>query len=51
MVFQRWRLAWAAVLAVTGCWCLAARADAYIYWSNATTGTIGRANLNGTGVK
>ena len=34
---------------------LAGRADAFIYWANSTggaqgTGTIGRANLDGTGV-
>ena len=28
---------------------LAARADAYVYWTN-DNGTIGRANLDGTGV-
>jgi hypothetical protein len=28
---------------------LAARADAYVYWTNYDTGTIGRANLDGTG--
>ena len=51
MAIRRWRLAWAAVLAMAGCWCLAARAEAYVYWANAETGTIGRANLNGAGVK
>ena len=29
---------------------LAPRAEAYIYWSHVGTGTIGRANLDGTGV-
>jgi hypothetical protein len=29
---------------------LAARADAYVYWTNYDPGTIGRANLDGTGV-
>jgi hypothetical protein len=28
---------------------LATRADAYVYWTNYDTGTIGRANLDGTG--
>ncbi len=30
---------------------VAARADAYVYWANDQTGAIGRANLDGTGVK
>ena len=29
---------------------LAARADAFVYWTNSDPGTIGRANLDGTGV-
>ena len=36
----------AAVLLVGG----AARAEAYVYWPNASTDTIGRANLDGSGV-
>ena len=29
---------------------LVARADAFVYWANFNTGTIGRANLDGSGV-
>jgi len=29
---------------------LAARADAFVYWANFDSGTIGRANLDGSGV-
>ena len=29
---------------------LAARADAFVYWTTGSSGTIGRANLDGTGV-
>jgi outer membrane protein OmpA-like peptidoglycan-associated protein len=36
------------VLAVVAC--LAARADAYVYWGDATNGTVGRADLDGTDV-
>ena len=41
-------LALAAVLAVMVCGCLAARADAFVYWSNNMT--LGRSNLDGSGV-
>jgi hypothetical protein len=42
-----WALA--AVLTVMVCGWLAARADAFVYWTNADT-SLGRANLDGTGV-
>jgi len=38
----------AAVLVVIACGCLAAQADAFVYWSNDLA--IGRANLDGSGV-
>jgi hypothetical protein len=38
----------AAVLVLT--LAVAARADAFVYWANTNAGTIGRANLDGTGV-
>jgi hypothetical protein len=41
-------LALAAVLAVMACGCLAARADAFVYWSNNVA--LGRANLDGSGI-
>jgi hypothetical protein len=45
-------LALAAVFAMIACWCLAAQADAFIYWTDsgvgADNGTIGRANLDGS---
>src|SRR5262245_64011919 len=41
-------LALAAAAAVT--LALSARADAFLYWANQDTSTIGRANLDGTGV-
>ena len=37
------------VLAVVAC--LAARADAFLYWGDATNGVVGRANLDGTDVQ
>jgi virginiamycin B lyase len=44
---------WRAILliaAILVCLALAARAEAFIYWANFNSGTIGRANLDGTGV-
>ena len=41
-------LALAAVLAAMVCGCLAAQADAFVYWSNNVA--LGRANLDGSGV-
>jgi virginiamycin B lyase len=42
-------LAFAMALAVIACGCFAARAGAFVYWSD-QGGSIGRANLDGTGV-
>ena len=39
-----------AVLAVSALTILSASADAYLYWANGGMDTIGRANLDGTGV-
>jgi virginiamycin B lyase len=44
------RRGWVCVLAVVGCWWLAAPASAYVYWTNLSGNTIGRAGLDGTGV-
>jgi hypothetical protein len=41
-------MALVAVLAVIACGCLAARADAFVNWTN--TASIGRTNLDGSGV-
>ena len=38
----------AAILLAFATLALAARADAYVYWTNNDTGAIGRANLDGT---
>jgi Ca2+-binding RTX toxin-like protein len=38
-----------AAVAVLACWGWATQADAFVYWTNFRTGTIGRANLDGTG--
>src|SRR5438093_5945791 len=47
----RLRVVAAAALAVLVGWiALAPRAAAHIYWVNTTTDTIGRANLDGSGV-
>ena len=47
-------LALAAAVTFFACACFAAQADAFIYWSNGDggygSGTIGRANLDGSGV-
>jgi hypothetical protein len=44
------RLLCVLVLATAGCWCWAAQAGAYVYWGTiSTAGTIGRANLDGSG--
>jgi len=48
-----WRRLLVAPLAVLALLCVAAPAQAYIYWGtviNGYSGTIGRANLDGTGV-
>lgn len=37
--------------AVVVCGCCATQAGAYVYWTSDATGAIGRANLDGTGVK
>ncbi|HEX3737922.1 MAG TPA: hypothetical protein VHV53_10300, partial [Solirubrobacterales bacterium] len=37
-------------LVVAGCLCLATQASAYVYWGNLGSGTIARANLDGSGV-
>jgi hypothetical protein len=50
MATQGWRLATAIALAMAACWLLAAQAGAYVYWTNSSGGTVGRANLDGTGV-
>ena len=42
-------LAWLAAVAVAACFGWAAPADAFVYWANYDAGTIGRANLDGTG--
>ena len=47
---RKLRLTLASVLAVAALGSVAPAADAYIYWANATTDTIGRANRDGTGV-
>ncbi len=41
-------LAVALAMVVVG-GCLAAQADAFVYWTNASGGTVGRANLDGSG--
>ena len=41
-------LAVALAMVVFGCW--AAQADAFVYWTNASGGMVGRANLDGSGV-
>jgi virginiamycin B lyase len=46
----RWTLSWVAAVAVAVCWAWAGHAQAYVYWANRDAGTIGRANLDGTGV-
>ena len=46
----RRRLRRAVLLVAAGCLCLAAQGCAMIYWTNLGDGTIGRANLDGTGV-
>ena len=43
-------LALAVTLAVMVSGCLAAQADAFIYWTSSNSNAIGRANLDGTGV-
>jgi hypothetical protein len=45
-VAPRWR--WFAL--AVGTLALVARADAFVYWASASTNSIGRANLDGTGV-
>ena len=40
-------LAVALAMVVFGCW--AAQADAFVYWTNASGGMVGRANLDGSG--
>ena len=49
---KRWTLrATVAVVALAvGTLALVARADAFVYWASASTNSIGRANLDGTGV-
>ena len=42
-------LAWLAAVAVAACFGWAAQADAFVYWANQGTNTVGRANLDGTG--
>jgi hypothetical protein len=37
-----------ATLVVVGCWGWATQADAFVYWANRDTGTIGRAHLDGS---
>jgi virginiamycin B lyase len=39
----------AVAVAVMGCWGWAAQADARVYWADQPAGTIGRANLDGSG--
>ena len=39
----------ASVLSVMVCGWLAAQADAFVYWTEFTDGTVGRANLDGSG--
>ena len=40
----------AALLVLAAALTFAPRAAAFVYWTNAKTGAVGRANLNGTGV-
>jgi virginiamycin B lyase len=47
---RRWWLGSAALLAVGGCLCLVTSASAFVYWTNELGDSIGRANLDGTGV-
>ena len=42
-------VALAVALAMVVGGCLAAQADAFVYWTNASGGTVGRANLDGSG--
>ena len=42
-------VALAVALAMVVFGCLAAQADAFVYWTNASGGTVGRANLDGSG--
>ena len=42
------RIAFVLTLAALAFGCLAAQADAFVYWVNFIAGTIGRANLDGT---
>lgn len=44
------RLVCACVLAGAACWCLAASVSAAVYWANSSRNTIGRANVDGSGV-
>jgi virginiamycin B lyase len=46
----RGRLAWVAAVAAVVCFGWAAQADAFVYWANGIGQTIGRANLDGSGV-
>jgi Low-density lipoprotein receptor repeat class B len=43
-------LAWATAVAAVVCFGWAVQADAFVYWANGFTGTIRRANLDGSGV-
>ncbi len=45
----RRRLVCVGVLAGAAFWCLAASANAYVYWANSSANTIGRANPDGSG--
>jgi hypothetical protein len=47
---RKLRLTLASVLAVAALGAIAPAANAYVYWANLGTSTIGRANLDGTGV-
>ncbi len=49
-MFRRSRLALASVLALAALGASAPAANAYIYWTDGVTDSIGRANLDGTGV-
>lgn len=46
---RKLRTALASILALVALGAIAPAANAYIYWTNSYTGTIGRANLDGTG--